>query len=343
MQRVAWVDAPAGCSGDMFLGALVDAGLPLAVLEDVVDGLGLDDVEVRMTRVERGAIHATKVDVCRHGKPIEGAADVHVHTNAEHYEHGRSLHDVLHALSQLGDLEAPPLRHAAQAFRHLAGAEARVHGTQPHAVHFHEVGAADALVDVAGTCVGLHHLGVERVYVSPLPWSRGTVKTAHGVLPLPAPATAIVLDGHPTMPSEETYEQVTPTGAALVRALSVGSAPPPGFIPGGSGFGAGTYDRSRLPNVVRLVLGEVRAGTAHDDVLLLETNLDDVTGQVVGYALERVLAAGALDAWWTGVTMKKGRPGVVLSVIARPEAVPLSAASCRARRARSRRPGARCA
>ncbi len=316
MTRVAFVDAPAGCAGDMFLGALVDAGLPLAVLEEVVDGLGLDGVELRVTHVERGAIRATKVDVCKDGRPIEGADDVHGH---EGHGHGRTLADVVAALERLGEITAPPLDKAAHTFRLLADAEARVHGKQPTDVHFHEVGAVDALVDVAGTCVGLHHLGVEAVHVSPLPWSRGTVETQHGTLPLPAPATAILLEGHPTAASEETYEQVTPTGAALVRALAVGSRPPDGFVPRATGFGAGSYDRSRLPNVVRLVLGDVTATAGRDEALLLETNLDDVTGQVVAYTVERLLAAGALDAWWTAVTMKKGRPGVVLSALARPE------------------------
>jgi uncharacterized protein (TIGR00299 family) protein len=318
MTRVAYIDAPAGCSGDMFLGALVDAGLPLAVLEEVVDGLGLQGVELHVTRVERGALAATKVDVCKDGSPIEGAADVHLHDHD--HAHGRTLADVLHVIGHLGDLSLPPLDKAAATFRHLAEAEARVHGRQPSDVHFHEVGAADALVDVVGTCVGLHHLGVEAVHVSPLPWSRGTVETQHGTLPLPAPATALLLEGHPTVSSEETYEQVTPTGAALVRALASGSRPPDGFVPRTTGFGAGTYNRSRLPNVLRLVLGDVEHAAGREDVVLLETNLDDATGQVVAYAVERLLAAGALDAWWTPIAMKKGRPGILLSALVQPEA-----------------------
>ncbi len=339
MARVAWIDAPAGCAGDMFLGALIDAGVPLAVLEDVVDDLGFDDVGLRVQRVERGALAATKVDVCRGGTPIEGAADVHVagvtpdpslHPNADrehghpagHAHHGRTLADVLHILSHVGPLDEAPMSWAADVFRALAEAEARVHGKQPDTIHFHEVGAIDALVDVAGTCVGLHHLGVEAVHVSPLPWGQGTVETAHGTLPIPAPATALLLEGHPTVPSAETYEQVTPTGAALVRVLSRGSTTPAGFVPRRTGFGAGTYDGSRLPNVVRLVLGDVEHAASHDEAVLLETNLDDVTGQVAAFALEQALAAGALDAWWTPVTMKKGRPGLVLSVLARPQDAP---------------------
>jgi len=341
--RVAYVDAPAGCAGDMFLGALVDAGLPLAVLEDVADGLGLDDVEVRAERVMRGALSATKVDVCRGGRPIAGAADVHLAANDHDHEHGhdhqhehghdhdddhehahgRSLADVLRALEGLGPLDEAPVSWAAAAFRALAEAEARVHGARPDTIHFHEVGAADALVDIAGTCVGLHHLGVEAVHVSALPWGGGTVETAHGTLPLPAPATVLLLEGHPVVPSDETYEQVTPTGAALVRALGRGRHVPAGFVPARTGLGAGSRSDTRLPNVVRLVLGDVLGdvvgAVGHDEAVLLETNLDDVTGQVASHALAEALRAGALDAWWTSVTMKKGRPGLVLSVLARPE------------------------
>ncbi len=318
MTRVAFVDAPAGLAGDMFLGALVDAGLPVDVLEDAVRGMALDRVELRVDRVQRGALTATKVDVCRDGRPIEGAHDAHAHDPDRHHHGHRDLKGVLHVLGHLGDLEAQPLSQAAAAFRALAEAEARVHGTTPDEVHFHEVGAADALVDIVGTCIGLHHLGVDEVRVSPLPWNRGTVETAHGTMPLPAPATAYLLEGHPSVPSEESYEQVTPTGAALVRTLSAGSEIPAGFVPKAGGLGAGTYDKSRLPNVLRVVLGEVPEETAQATVVLIETNLDDASGQVVGRAIERVLSEGALDAWCTPITMKKGRPGVVLSVLARP-------------------------
>lgn len=319
MARIAFVDAPAGVSGDMFLGALVDAGLPLAVLEEAVDKMALDRVELKVARVTRGAVAATKVDVIRDGRPIEGAYDTHLHGEESGHEHGhRDLAGVLRVLGRLGDLTVPPLDAAARAFRELATAEARVHGSTPDDVHFHEVGAADALVDVAGTCLGFAHLGVDEVRVAPLPWSRGTVETAHGTMPLPAPATALLLEGHPTVPSEETYEQVTPTGAALVRALSGGSTIPAGFVPQASGLGAGSYDRSALPNVLRVVLGEVPEAAGDGRVVLIETNLDDTSGQVVGRAIERALAEGALDAWCAPITMKKGRPGLVLSLLVRP-------------------------
>ncbi len=346
MTRVAYLDASAGIAGDMLLGALVDAGLPVAVLEELVDRLGFDDVELAVHRVTRGAIAATKLDVCRGGRPIAGMDDVHLvppphaahahdpepaHSHdhdhdpeqesapAHAHGHGRTLAGVLSILGRAGDLEQGPLARAADAFRRLADAEARVHGMSPASVHFHEVGATDALVDIAGVCLGLQHLGVEALYVSALPWGSGTVETQHGTMPIPAPATALLLEGLPTVPSAETYEQVTPTGAALVGALAGGHRPPAGFVPERTGFGAGTYDGSRLPNVVRLTLGSVEHDVGADHATLLETNLDDASGQVVAFAVRRALEEGALDAWFTPVTMKKGRPGVLLAVLTRPE------------------------
>jgi uncharacterized protein (TIGR00299 family) protein len=187
-------------------------------------------------------------------------------------------------------------------------------------VRFHEVGALDALVDVTGTCVGLHALGVTEVRVGALPWpAGGSVRTAHGDLPLPVPAVAHLLVGHPTFPGGERFEQVTPTGAALVKALARGSSVPAGFVPRVVGVGAGTRDAGRLPNVLRIVLGDAESAGEAADAVLLETNLDDATGQAVARAMERALAEGALDAWTVPATMKKGRPGLVVSVLARPE------------------------
>ncbi|MFV1959916.1 MAG: LarC family nickel insertion protein, partial [Planctomycetota bacterium] len=220
-------------------------------------------------------------------------------------------------------LDARGLEDAKRVFEALAEAEGRVHGRPAEEVHFHEVGALDALVDIVGTCTGLRRLGVDEVRVGPLPFGTGTVKTAHGELPLPAPAVLHLLAGLPTVPSLETHEQVTPTGAALVAVLATGSTPPAGFTVRRTGTGAGTFEGGRLPNVVRLVVGEVPEEgpeeTTPADAVLLETNLDDATGQVIARALECALAAGALDAWATPIQMKKGRPGVLVSVLGRPE------------------------
>lgn len=333
---VAFLDVSAGVAGDMCLGALVDAGLPIAALEEVVAALGLTGVKVRARSVRKGALAATKVDVLVPGAPEpapeshpeHGHAHPHAHPQVHAGDHPherphahRRLADVLKIVRGAKGLPAEAIADAVRAFTLLAEAEGRVHGIPPEEVHFHEVGAADALVDIVGTCVGLARLGVREVRASALPWFTGRARMAHGELPLPAPATALLMTGHPTYPSGETFEQVTPTGAALVKALSRGHLPPAGFVPRRTGVGAGDHPGGRLPNVVRLVLGDVGVSSSPTDAVLLETNLDDATGQEIGHAIEAALAAGALDAWATPCVMKKGRPGVVLSVLAEPASV----------------------
>jgi len=331
---VAFLDVSAGVAGDMCLGALVDAGLPLAALEEVVAALGLEGVRLRARAVRRGAFAATKVDVLLPGRPEPApeasggptaAGGAHPPVHAGDHPHDaphphRRLGDVLSVLRDAKGLPAEAVADAVRTFTLLAQAEGRVHGIAPEDVHFHEVGAVDALVDVVGTCVGLSRLGVREVRASALPWFTGRVRTAHGELALPAPAVVHLMEGHPTYPSGESYEQVTPTGAALVRALARGHLPPPGFVPRRTGVGAGDHPGGRLANVVRLVLGDAGPAWSPTDAILLETNLDDATGQEIGHAIERALASGALDAWAVPSVMKKGRPGVVLSILAEPAA-----------------------
>jgi uncharacterized protein (TIGR00299 family) protein len=331
----------------MILGALVSAGLPLQVLEAVPVALGLPGVSVVARATTRGPLAAVKVDVevdgrtadvplldddPRHGHEHDHDHD-HDHDHAHGHEHAhdhgharphahRGLREVLELLRGAeGRIDADALEDARRAFRLLAEAEGRVHGVPAEEVVFHEVGAVDAMVDVVGACAGLRALGVTEVFCSALPWGSGVVRTQHGLLPLPAPAVLHLLAGRPTFPSGESYEQVTPTGAALVAALSKGSAVPAGFVPRRVGTGAGTHPGGRLPNVLRVVVGEVPGERTPADAVLLETNLDDATGQVVARALERALEEGALDAWSVPATMKKGRPGVVVSLLAAPEDV----------------------
>ena len=312
--RFCYIDAPAGLSGDMFLGALIDAGLAPDILTALPKRLGLPHVEVHIDSTKRGAFAATKVDVSVAGHAVGPERDTHAH---DHKNEHRTLADVLRLLGRAGPLDSGPLAVAARAFQLLAEAEADVHGEPVEAVHFHEVGASDAIVDIAGTCLGLAALGVTRAAVSPLPWGSGTVHGAHGTMSIPAPATVRLLKGLATYPSGETYEQVTPTGAALVRALVTDDAMPHGFQPEFIGVGAGHHPGGKLANVLRLVVGEadpVREPNA-DEAILLETNLDDCTGEMIGHVMEQALMGGALDAWATPCTMKKGRPGVVLSVL----------------------------
>ncbi len=308
MTQAAFFDASAGIAGDMCLGALVDAGWPPSRLDEVVRALGLDRIRIRVAKVTRGPLAATKVDVLYGDRPADEVR--------EGGRHGRGLAPIVARLRAATTLPEAARERAVRAFEALARAESAVHGVLPDRVHFHEVGEADALVDVLGTCTALADLGVDDVHVGPLPLGEGVVETAHGALALPAPAVAHLLVGHPVFASGERHEQVTPTGAALVRTLARGHRLPGGFSIRTVGAGAGTFEGGRLPNVLRVFLGSVEEEEgAATDAVLLETNLDDATGQEIARAIDAALEAGALDAWSVPATMKKGRPGAVLSVL----------------------------
>jgi pyridinium-3,5-bisthiocarboxylic acid mononucleotide nickel chelatase len=301
MTRAAYFDCPSGVSGDMILGALLDAGLPLDDLCAALSTLPLEGYTLAAEPVRRGALGATRALV-----------------EVQREEHGqRRLRDVLEIIAA-GGLPDPVKTRAGAVFERLAAAEAHVHRIAPDAVHFHEVGAVDAIVDVAGACVGLHLLGVREVYASPLPLGRGSVGTAHGPVPLPAPAVLELLARAkaPTMPHEATLELVTPTGAAILTTLA--RFEQPRLRLARIGYGAGGREQPE-PNVLRVWLGEREGGEMEgEQLLVLEANVDDMPGELFGHALEFALAAGALDAWCTPLTMKKSRPAAMLSVLCRP-------------------------
>ena len=300
--RIAYFDCFSGISGDMCLGALVSAGWPAAEAQALPARLQLDHVSVRVAPVRRGPFAATKVDV-----------DV-----AEERQPHRHLHHVA-AIIDAADVPHVVKERAHAVFRRLAEAEAEVHGSTPEKVHFHEVGAADALVDVVGTVAGLHALGIERVFASPLPLGSGWVMSQHGRIPVPAPATAYLLRGAPVAPSRVEAELVTPTGAALLTALVQDWAPPPPYRLTQVGTGAGSRELPEQPNVLRLMLGEAEAlAHARRRVAVLETSVDDENPQFVAALVPRLLEAGALDAMWIPTVMKKGRPGTMLVVVAEP-------------------------
>ena len=282
----------------MLVAALLDAGAAVERLREVPALLGLEDVEIRVERTERHRIGALRVEV-------ESAQAVPE----------RRYRDVRELLRR-SDLEQPVRERALEAFARLAAAEARVHRTAVDDVHFHELGAVDALVDICGALRLLADLDVDDVTCSPLPFSRGLFASRHGVLPAPAPATLELLAGAPLVGVETHGELVTPTGAALAvtTAASWGELPP--LVLDGVGYGAGTRDMRDRPNLVRVLLGARDATTR--EVALVETNVDDMNPELVPDALERCRQAGALDVWTAPVTMKKGRPGVVLSALARP-------------------------
>lgn len=305
--RIAYFDCFAGISGDMTLGALVAAGWDRAALESLPARLGLEGVTVTIEPARRGPFAATHVKV---GVAI--AKQPHRH-----------LHHV-NAILDAATLD-PAVRDRAKAvFRRLAEAEAEVHGSTVEKVHFHEVGAADALVDIVGAVEGLAALGVERVYASPPRLGGGEVMSEHGLIPVPAPATALLLRGAPVELGPIPMELTTPTGAALLATLVAGWERPPAFRIERIGAGAGTRDPKELPNVLRVLIGEAAggstaAGFARGEVAVLETALDDENPQYVGALLPKLLAAGALDAMVVPTVMKKGRPGVWLVVVSPPE------------------------
>jgi pyridinium-3,5-bisthiocarboxylic acid mononucleotide nickel chelatase len=299
--RVAYLDCVGGLAGDMLLAALLDAGAELERLRAVPLALGLSGVAVEAERVERQGIGALHVSI--------EASDDHAHRNYRE----------IRRIVEQAELPVAARTRSLEAFARLAEVEGGIHGIRPEDVHFHELGSLDTLVDLCGTFVLLDDLGVERVTSSPLPYARGLTKAAHGVLPLPAPATLGLLAGARLVGVETQAELVTPTGAAIAAVLvdEWGTLPP--LTLERVGYGAGTADLADRPNVVRLVLGTA-AERPDGRVVLLETNLDDFPSELVPDAAERCYAAGALDVWTVPAQMKKGRPGLVVSVLARPDA-----------------------
>jgi uncharacterized protein (TIGR00299 family) protein len=305
---IAYLDCVGGLAGDMLLAACLDAGADLELLRALPARLGLDGVEIRTTRVSRHGVSALHVDVV-----LPDGADHHPPAGPAH----RSWREIREQLGA-ADLDERVRSLALAAFEALASAEGKIHDVPPEEVHFHELGTADTLVDVCGAIALLRDLGVERVVCSPLPAGRGTIRSAHGILPLPAPATLELLRGAPLEPVEIHAELVTPTGAALAATLADSFGPPPAMTLERIGYGAGTADFPERPNIVRALLGsDGEPGLA--EAVVLETNLDDLLPEFVPDATARAFAAGALDVWTVPVQMKKGRPGLVLSALARPE------------------------
>ncbi len=301
---IAYLDCVGGLAGDMLIAALIDAGAPLEALHSLPARLGLEGVAVAIDRAERHGIGALALEV--HG------------ADGEHHPHRswRSIHQQLRDAALADHVR----ERALTVFARLAEVEAGIHGVSLEEIHFHELGAVDTLIDVVGAVTLLDELGVERLECSPLPMSRGVVRAAHGVLPLPAPATAELLTGAPVYGVDIEAELVTPTGAALAAVLADGWGPMPAMRIAAIGYGAGTMDLEARANVVRVFLGSGEGSIQpRHQVALLETNLDDLSPELVPDAVERCFSAGALDVWTVPVAMKKGRPGVVLSALARPE------------------------
>jgi uncharacterized protein (TIGR00299 family) protein len=347
--RIAYLDCFSGISGDMFLGALIDAGVAPEIFERAVEALGVG-ATLHISRVNRSGISATKVDVIvdggrdsprtsgtghsGHHEHTHEHADKHEHSHdhshGDHYQsvrqdahdHGRSLTEIREIIRKTSITESAK-KVAVDIFERLGAAEAKIHNVAIEKIHFHEVGAVDALVDITCAAVGAEALGVGEIVCSPLNVGGGTVNCAHGTFPVPAPATVELLTGAPVFSSGLQAELVTPTGAAIVRTLAERFAAFPEMKIEKTGYGAGARDFHGHANVLRITIGEsaskIAANTAQETIAILEANLDDLNPQVFGYVMDRLHEAGALDVFGMPVHMKKNRPGTLLSVLARPD------------------------
>ncbi|MGA2413251.1 MAG: nickel pincer cofactor biosynthesis protein LarC [Candidatus Sulfotelmatobacter sp.] len=349
--RLAYLECFSGISGDMFLGALVDAGVPRQVLQDTVAALGVG-ARLEFSRVVRSGVAATKADVWVDGakdqprelhpeEPVQhqhahehghGHDDPHddqnhelhtPHSHTHELSHGRGMSEIQKIISA-SCISARAKKTAVAIFQALGRAEAKIHNTSIENIHFHEVGAVDAIVDIICAAVGAEVLGVDEMICSPLNVGGGMVKCAHGTFPAPAPATLELLADAPVYSSGLQAELVTPTGAAIVKILAFRFASFPQMKIEKSGYGAGTRDFPGHPNVLRLTVGEAASSSlgAHPElekITVLEANLDDLNPQVFGYVVERALLEGALDAFAAPVQMKKNRPGTVLTILCKPQ------------------------
>ena len=334
--RIAYLDCFAGVSGDMFLGALIDVGVPLAVLQEATAALDLG-ATLRVETADRSGICCTKVHVMEGEKLAESGAleqqqreghtmqpktqhqhkSGHSHDDEAHshpHVHGRSL-SVITRIIQSAVLAQPVKEMAIRVFELLGASEAKIHNVPVEEIHFHEVGAVDAIVDIVAASAGIHHLQVGAWYCSPLNVGGGMVACAHGMFPVPAPATADLLRGVPTYSAHIEKELVTPTGAALIRALEPTFGPQPAMQVEQIGYGAGTRNPKDFPNVLRLSIGDSSTVESVETVTVLETAIDDLSPQILAYVAETALAQGALDVMLTPVIMKKGRPGTLLTIL----------------------------
>jgi hypothetical protein len=329
--RIGYLECFAGISGDMLMGALVDAGAPVEVLQKTATSLGLG-AELRLSRVNRSGIQSTKIDVMVEGKLHEPAAatgpvehihdhhhDHHHHHEQHEHHHGRSLPQI-RSLLMAADLTQRARNLSLSTFTLLAQAEGHIHGVPVEEVHFHEVGAVDAIVDIACSAAAADALDVGGWYCSPVNVGSGFVNCAHGRFPVPAPATAELLKNAPVYSAHVEMELVTPTGAALLRALDCRFESTPVMRTHSIGYGAGTRNPERFPNVVRVSIGEIAQtpGFSPETITVLECAVDDLSPQVLAHTAQLALDQGALDVMSAPVTMKKGRLGTLLTVLCKP-------------------------
>lgn len=298
--RIAYFDTVGGISGDMTLGAFLDAGVSLETLSKELAKLHLTGFELAAEHVKRSNISAVKADVV-----VSEAPKYHRH-----------LSDINEIIDR-SDLADTVKERSKKIFFEVAVAEAKVHNSTVEKIHFHEVGAIDSLVDIVGTAICMDELHIDRVFSSPVKvGSGGTVNTQHGSMPIPTPATLEILKGYPVILTDIPFELTTPTGAAIIKALSSGILTTDQIKIESIGYGSGSRDIPQVPNLLRLVIGELQTTFERDSVVSIETNIDDMNPEIHPYVVEKLLNAGALDAYMVPVIMKKGRPGIVLTVLA---------------------------
>ncbi len=297
--KIAYLDTVGGIAGDMTMAAFVSAGVPFESLTTGLRKLGMEGFELSAHHVRRSAVDALHIDVI---------------TTGEHHVH-RHLGDIT-AMLERSTLPPGVKERSRSIFRVIADAEARVHATTPERVHFHEVGALDSIVDVVGSAICMEECGIEAVYSSAVRLGSGAlIDTQHGRMPVPAPATLEILKGYPTVLTSVPHELTTPTGAAIIRALSQGLLDDERLTISAIGYGAGTNEFAEIPNFLRVIIGTLDPVLEQEDVLIVETNIDDMNPQAYPFVIELLLGAGAHDAYLVPVIMKKGRPGILLSVM----------------------------
>ena len=297
--KIAYFDTIAGISGDMTLGAFVSAGLSIDELASEITKLNLKGIELEASHVHRGGIAAVKLEVIISGKQ----------------HHHRNLNDIFSIIEE-SSLSDRVKADAKKIFMEVAKAEAKVHSSTVDKIHFHEVGALDSIIDIVGTAICLEKFSIEKIYSSPVKLgSGGFVESEHGKLPLPGPATLEILKGYPTILTEIPFELTTPTGASIIKAMSSGVLSTERIVTQEIGYGAGTREIPQVPNLLRLIVGTMMPLSAEDDVVIVETNIDDMNPEIYPYVIDHLLSSGAHDAYLVPIIMKKGRPGILLSVM----------------------------
>ncbi|GAB63871.1 MAG: nickel pincer cofactor biosynthesis protein LarC [Candidatus Jettenia sp.] len=306
--KIAYFDCFSGISGDMTLGAFVDAGLDLAVLKERLGQLPIHGYELSAEKVKRAGICGTKVHV------IISQKDEHRHKHHNHHHSQYNFSDI-QTIIEKSNLHHDIKKDSIRIFHRLATVEAKVHNTSIEEVHFHEVGAIDSIVDIVGSVIALKHTGIEKIYFSPIPTGHGYTMCEHGTFPVPPPAVAELLKGHLLKSVDIAKELTTPTGAAIVTTLGEGIHTIPEMRILQVGYGAGSYHDSTIPNLLRVIIGEITPGKETDEMWVVETNIDNMSGEIIGYVMDKLFEAGAVDVYFTPIQMKKERPGIIISAL----------------------------